>query len=126
MSDRRRRLLIVDDDPSTLATYCRILSLEGYEVSTAQDGAQALQLLRSESFNLVLTDHRMPNVTGLELIAEARELPFAPRVVLYSAMGSAALKAAAKRLGVVDYSDDLWDVDGLLAVVKKHFGLESP
>jgi YesN/AraC family two-component response regulator len=118
MSSQHARLLIVDDDPSTLATYSRILALEGYEVTTAIDGSDGLQHLRSETYDLVLTDHRMPGLTGLELIAEAMALEKSPSIFMYTALGSSGLEAAARRLGAVGYSDGLLDVEGLLTAVK--------
>jgi len=126
MSDRKLRLLVVDDDPNTLATYARILALEGYHVATAGDGAIGLSLLRSETFELVLTDHRMPKVTGLELLAESAALPHKPPIAMYTAMGSPALEAAARSLGAVEYSDGLWDVDGLTRVVRRLLTQRQP
>src|SRR5258706_13025195 len=100
---QKPRVLVVDDDPSTLATYARILSLEGYDVATAADGATGLSLLRTEAFELVLTDHRMPNLTGLELLAQGPALTSPPPTVMSTALGTPALAAAARRLAALGY-----------------------
>ena len=94
MAVDRARVLVVDDDPSTLATYGRIVSLDGYDVAMVSSAREALALLPSRSFDLVLTDHRMPEVSGLELLAEIHGLPAPVRVVLYAAFGSHTLETA--------------------------------
>src|SRR2546422_3920459 len=96
MSNQNVRVLIVDDDPNTLATLSRIFALEGYKITTAIDGLDGLQHLRSETFDVVLTDHRMPRLTGLELLAEAMALKKSPSIVMYTALGSSGLEAAAR------------------------------
>jgi len=115
-----RRVLVVDDDPVTLTTHARILSLEGYDVTAADGGRQALALLQTRPFDLLLTDHRMPDVSGLELLAEARECaPHIP-VVLYTAMGTRALETAARHLGAAHFSASLWDSKSLVQAVERH------
>lgn len=67
-------LLIVDDDEQILNVLARLLGEEGYHISTASDPLTALNLLRTRSFDLLITDYRMPEMTGLELIRDARIL----------------------------------------------------
>lgn len=67
-------LLIVDDDEQILNILARLLTDEGYQVSTASDPLTALDLLRASPFDLLITDYRMPEMTGLELIRDARLL----------------------------------------------------
>ena len=74
-------LLVVEDDESTLFYLQRILNEMGYQVTTAEDGQQALQVLESFKPDLVISDLLMPNVTGPELYSKvrnqiAREVPF--------------------------------------------------
>jgi YesN/AraC family two-component response regulator len=68
-------LLIVDDDEMILSLLCDVLSREDrYRISTATVARKALELLRDEPFDLLITDYRMPEMTGLDLIREAKRL----------------------------------------------------
>ena len=73
------RILVVDDEPTTCAVVVEILRRAGYQVDAAKDGVAGLEALRAGSFHLLITDHRMPQVTGVELIQSLRatgsELP---------------------------------------------------
>lgn len=67
-------LLIVDDDEQILNVLARLLAEEGYQISTASDPLTALNLLSASRFDLLITDYRMPEMTGLELIRDAKRL----------------------------------------------------
>lgn len=69
---RRHRILVVDDDPTTRALHCLRLAREGFEADPAADGEEAWTALRSASYDLVLTDEQMPNLTGLGLVGRMR------------------------------------------------------
>src|SRR5690349_3868886 len=71
-SSDRAKLLCVDDDKIILDLLKRTFQKD-YEVHAAQSGEEALKVLASESIDLILTDQKMPGMTGLELIAEARK-----------------------------------------------------
>jgi response regulator RpfG family c-di-GMP phosphodiesterase len=76
MSERtagRRRLLIVDDEVRILTALRRALRRENYEIFTAESGAEALKLLGERPMDIILSDHMMPGMSGLELLAEAAE-----------------------------------------------------
>jgi CheY-like chemotaxis protein len=64
----RRKVLAVDDDEAILTLFWNVLSDAGYEVSTAQDGANALRMAQTQSYDLLLTDLVMPDRDGIELI----------------------------------------------------------
>ena len=76
---RRARILVVDDDPCLRELNARVLSRFGCEVDLAKDGVEAWGALKEDRYDLLITDHQMPWVTGLELIqklrAEAMTLP---------------------------------------------------
>ncbi len=69
----RHHILVVDDDEALLATTAEMLSREGYEVITAKDGFEALAALRVGEANILITDLRMPNMSGFELLAVVRK-----------------------------------------------------
>lgn len=79
-AERSLRLLVVDDDPEVRETLAQMLSDGGHKVTPAKNGHSALAAIGSASFDLVVSDYLMPEMSGAELIREARqvrpELPF--------------------------------------------------
>jgi CheY-like chemotaxis protein len=78
-------VLLVDDDGSVLLTLAIALRRQGHGVTVAGDAAQAMTHLAKTNFDFMISDVRMPGVSGLELAARARDLPQPPRVILTSA-----------------------------------------
>jgi CheY-like chemotaxis protein len=70
-----RRVLAIDDDPSILAVVKDILGSSGYTISVAPSAAEALKKIEMDTFDLVITDLRMPGMSGQELIAQLRQHP---------------------------------------------------
>ena len=83
----RRRALIADDDPAVRTLLTDFLEQQGFEVRTAQDGSSALALFHAESFDLILVDLQMPDLTGLEVAAEIRRT--APHIPIALITGTA-------------------------------------
>ncbi|MEE9152944.1 MAG: response regulator, partial [candidate division NC10 bacterium] len=86
----RRRILVVEDDEDMRENLQRILLGAGYEVSLAEDGPQAITMLRAQPCHLVLTDLVMPGMNGLELLKEIRQEDQNLPVVFLSAFGDRA------------------------------------
>jgi CheY-like chemotaxis protein len=127
MAPINSRLLVVDDSLDIQTTMRRILALEGYHV-LAVSGNTALDLIQSpsEAIDLILSDLRMPDVSGLELLSEARDCrPHTPFVV-YTAFGSSAVKRAAMQLGASEFIDGLLDGDQLLGTVERLLVRKNP
>ena len=82
-----KRVLVVDDSPDTVFALSELLRLEGAEVETAGDGRQALELLRRQGCDLLLSDLGMPDMDGLQLIAAALALPARPFKVALALTG---------------------------------------
>jgi len=70
--DRCRRILVVDDDEDERHIDCMMLSRAGYTVDTAADGEEAWKMLLSVSYDLLLSDHNMPRLCGLDLVERMR------------------------------------------------------
>jgi DNA-binding response OmpR family regulator len=64
----RQRILVVDDDPDIRNLNTKVLTLSGYDVDAAEDGAQAWDVLQVNNYDLIVTDNNMPKVTGVELL----------------------------------------------------------
>lgn len=106
-------ILVVDDDPGVLITIQAILAQEGYAVEGAESGAAALAKLRTHIYDLVLTDLRLGDLDGLEVLAAARRS--SPRTVAIVLTGYASLESAiqAMREGAYDYLVKPTDVEEL-------------
>jgi CheY-like chemotaxis protein len=78
----KSRVLIVDDEPDVVANWARLLGREDYTCITTTEGAQALTLLETERPDVVLTDLKMPDMNGIELLSELPKQPAGPCVIL--------------------------------------------
>jgi len=65
-------ILVVDDEPNSLFGICQVLSDEGFQTIPANNGKEALEKLRTHAISLIITDERMPDLTGMELLLEVR------------------------------------------------------
>ncbi len=114
------RVLIVDDDDGVRYTLAGILEDAQIDSIQARNGAEALTLLRSgELVQLVISDLRMAPIGGLELLELIQRERLAPRVVMITAHGSERSAVDAMKLGAYDYFRKPFDVDQLVAVVRR-------
>jgi DNA-binding NtrC family response regulator len=115
----RPRILVVDDEPPQLEILRLILASEGYDVVTAGSGRSALAALRRQPFELVLTDLKMPDLSGIELLeAVLREQP-AACVLIMTAHGSIDSAVEAMRKSAFDYLTKPLDRDVLLLALSR-------
>ena len=114
----RYRILLVDDEPNVLAALRRVFRQENYEVVTAADGAQALALLRSAPFHLIISDFMMPGMDGGELLRQARQLdPDMIRIMLTGHADVNAVVGAVKTGAVYKFILKPWNDDDLRVTV---------
>ena len=78
------RILVVDDDAAVQAVVAEVLRREGYQVDCAEDGEAGWQALRADPLDLLITDHEMPRLSGLDLLRRVRAVPLALPVILMS------------------------------------------
>ena len=97
------RILVVDDEAPQRELLAGFLVKQGYEVVPAVSGAEGLERLQRETFDLILTDHRMPQMSGLDLLKAAREINPEVPVVVMTAYGSVEQAVAAMKAGAYDY-----------------------
>ncbi|HZT31551.1 MAG TPA: response regulator [Bryobacteraceae bacterium] len=87
--DDPREILLVDDNHHGLVARRAVLQDMGYRVTTASGGEEAFELFQRAKFDLVITDHKMPRMTGTELIARIRETEPGARIILVSGFADA-------------------------------------
>ena len=119
------KILIVDDDNGHRKLYARTLNEAGFETTEAVDGADALQEIEAARPQMVVSDVRMPEIDGLQLLQQVREkhgeLPF----LLVTAHADVRGAVNALKLGAVDYLEKPVDLDELVAAVSDALGTKS-
>ncbi len=110
-------ILVVEDDEAIAASLEMILGGEGYEVTRCADGKMALELAISESYDLVLTDFRLPGMGGLDLLGALREAKPLRPVILMTAHGNTELAIEATKRGAYDYLLKPFDLEEMLEAV---------
>ena len=113
------RILVVDDDPGVLRTGLRLLRRAGFEVVGAVDGQAALECLDKGSFDAVVTDISMPNLTGIELLRQIRRHDLDLPVVLVTAFPELESAIEAVQHGALSYLTKPYDGDELRNVTAK-------
>jgi two-component system response regulator HydG len=103
MAEADSTVLVVDDDAANRVTMERILAREGYRVVHAESGREAMQLLRDERVDLVLTDLKMPGMSGLDLLKAARKVDPDLEVVVMTAYGTVETAVEAMKEGAYDF-----------------------
>ena len=113
-------ILIIEDDATFRSLLVAILEGEGYDIVEEKDGKQALQTLRRRSFDLVLSDLRLPGMEGLDLFRQAKAEGIAPPFVLLTAFGTVEEAVSALKEGVTDFlTKPLKDPDALRTLVRR-------
>ncbi len=118
-------VLIVDDEPDIIATLQFRLASAGYKVLTAENGARALDVMRSDKVDLVLADFMMPEVNGLELTRLVKAEPqwAQVKVLLFSCNAEPEFRQRALDLGAVDY---LSKIDGAQSIASRVYEVLAP
>ena len=113
------KILVVDDQDMMRDSLAGILVREGHEVVAATDGAMAVTRLNASRFDLMITDLKMPKMTGIELLAEAKKLRPEMPVVLMTAFATVQTAVEAMKLGAYDYIQKPFDGDEIKLLVDR-------
>ena len=113
------RILVVDDQDMMRDSLAATLVREGHEVIAATDGAAAVSRLNGGRFDLMITDLKMPKMTGIELLAEAKKLRPEMPVVLMTAFATVSTAVEAMKLGAYDYIQKPFDGDEIKHLVDR-------
>src|SRR5256885_754677 len=110
-------LLIVDDDANTLASLARAFRLAGHEATVCDNAARALDLVKSQAFDMMLADVVMPGRDGLAWLGDLRDAGIGLPVVMISGQASIEMAVRATRLGAIDFLEKPLSTDKLLLTV---------
>jgi DNA-binding NtrC family response regulator len=116
---KKDRILVVDDEASARSGLAKLLQQEGYQVDTAADGLEALELFSENAPALVVTDLKMPNLDGLGLLTRLREQNRVVPIIVATAFGDVSSAVQAMRAGADDYLTKPIDFDALLLGVER-------
>jgi two-component system response regulator AtoC len=122
VSARRGSILLVDDEEKILKRLGRALRDDGHDVGEATNAKDALRLLSTRTFDLVVADNLMPGMSGIELLRDVASTftgPDRPQMVLMTAHGSTQIVRDAFKLGVEDFLEKPFEVDELLALARR-------
>ena len=111
-------LLVVDDDPNTLASLSRAFRLAGYEATVCDLAVRALELAKSERFDLIMSDVMMPGRDGLSLLEDLKNAGVTTPVVMISGQASIEMAVRATRLGAVDFLEKPLSTEKLMVTVE--------
>jgi two-component system response regulator AtoC len=116
-----RRILVADDDPDIRILLKTFLEDEGYTVSEAANGQDALDGVRSGSYDLVLLDMRLPGMTGMDVLKQLREKQGDVPVILITAYGSPNIAIQASSLGAYSFITKPFELDDVLLTISRYF-----
>ena len=124
------KILLIDDERFIRSSLREILEYENYEVVEAQDGAEGLQKIRDEEFDLVLCDIKMPILDGLDVLEQVKQLERVPQFIMISAHCTIETAVEATKKGAFDFIPKPPDLNRLLLTVrnaleKKHLVTET-
>ncbi|MEF3695130.1 MAG: response regulator [Candidatus Cloacimonadota bacterium] len=111
------RILIVDDEQNILVVLSRTLETAGYEISTASSGKEALELIGSSKYDLVILDLRLPDLDGLQVLKAIDKMDLESDVVMITAHGNVDVAVEAMKNGCVDFIQKPFDADHIRKVV---------
>ena len=116
---RAANVLVVEDDDAMRELLLEELIDAGFHTAGARDGQHGIERAREERFDLVITDLRMPNVDGFDLIRDIKATPGSPHIVMVTAFGSIETAIKAVKLGAYDYITKPFEIEQLILVADK-------
>jgi DNA-binding NtrC family response regulator len=115
---RKAHLLLVDDDANTLASLSRAFRLAGHEATVCDNANRAVELLRTEKFDLIFSDVVMPGKSGMEFLEEIKNAGVKAPVILISGQANIEMAVRATKLGALDFLEKPLSTDKLLVTVE--------
>ena len=104
-------ILLIDDEESILTSIKSFLSRRGYDVLTANNGADGIRMIKENVIDMVLTDYRMPEKNGLEVLEEVKKINPTVDVIVITAFGNVNEAVGIIKKGAYDYLTKPIDLD---------------
>lgn len=117
--EKAHRILLVDDEERFASSLKRILEFYGYEITTALSGASAVQLLKTDSFDLLLLDVNLPDINGCDILEFVVSAKIPTTVVMLTGLSTVELAVRAMKLGAYDFLNKPINHDQLLKTIAK-------
>jgi diguanylate cyclase (GGDEF)-like protein/PAS domain S-box-containing protein len=119
-------LMLVDDEPNILNALKRLLRREGYQIHTAGSASEALELLAAHPVQVIVSDHRMPGMSGVEFLSRARDLyPNTRRIILSGYSDINTLTDAINRGAVWKFISKPWEDENLKDEIRRAFEMQA-
>ena len=119
-------ILVVDDELSMREFLKILLEKEGYEVTTASEASSAIDLIQNKAFDLVLSDIKMPGISGLSLLEKIKEIDDSIAVIMITAFASPENAVIAMKSGAFDYITKPFKVDEIIKIIKSAISATVP
>lgn len=114
------KILIVDDEKNIRIALCRCLKNEGYNITLAEDGLEALNIIEEEDFDLILIDYQMPKKNGIEVLRELREKNIKTNAIIMTAYGTIDIAVDTMKLGAVDFISKPFELEKIKNIIKNN------
>lgn len=115
----RTKLLYVDDEDSLRILVKSQLTMEGFDVDTAEDGDVALEMITTGNYDIVLLDIRMPRMDGNEVLKQLRKSNIKTRIIMLTAVTELTSAIEAVKLGANDYVTKPYNIEDLLGCIHR-------
>ncbi len=115
----KTRLLIVDDEDDLRELLSQVLSNSGYEIQTASDGAQALSVLKSATFDVVLLDIQMPKVDGIQVLKHLKSHKPQTKTIVLTGYADLRNAMEAREFGAKDFISKPYKLEDVLSTIER-------
>jgi len=115
------KILVIDDSPEIVNLFSEFLRTEGYEVDTAEDGARGISLIERNSYDLIVTDLKMPETDGMEVLKYIREHSPDTLCIILTGYGTVKNAVEAIKMGAYDYLTKPVKMDEILVTFQRAF-----
>jgi len=119
MNNDKKRILVVEDDEEMRSLLKDFIEAEGFEIDSVSNGSEAFRKLAKESFDLIITDVRMPGLTGLDILPGIRKLQPEASIIVITAFGSEEVSRRAFERGATAYLEKPIHLENLRDLVQR-------
>ncbi len=125
LAKHAKRLLVVDDEENARIALTKLLAQEGFQVESVANGFEALNYLRQQEVNLIVTDINMPEMNGITFLKELNKSYPQSNVIMITAYGGVESYIEAMNLGAFEYINKPVKIDELKSILRKIFNETS-